>query len=132
MLAVSIFSFAGPVGAGFGYILGSSVTSLAKDAGASDLHAWRWSLRVTPIFGLIAVILTFLFVPEPARGSQEAANEGGDQIVVQTNLKEDLIYLIKNKTVVYCTIGFIAVTYVLGCLAFWSPKFLEDAYLAQG
>ena len=42
MLALSVFSFAGPCGAGFGYILGSGVTSLAKDAGAEDASAWKW------------------------------------------------------------------------------------------
>ena len=87
---------------------------------------------MTPILGVVAVILTALFVPEPVRGASEAGNETGDEIMVETSFKEDVIYLVKNKTAVYSTIAFTAVTYVLGCLAFWAPLFLEDAYLAQG
>lgn len=132
MLALSIFSFAAPFGAGFGYILGSGVTSVAKSAGADDTSAWQWSLRVTPILGVLAVALTALFVPEPARGARESGNDSGAEIMVETSFKEDVLYLVKNKTAVLVTVAYTAVTYVLGCLSFWAPSFLEDAYLALG
>ena len=132
MVALSVFSFAAPFGAGFGYILGSLTTSIAKDAGADHDSAWQWSLRVTPTLGVIAVILAAFFVPEPARGAREASNDNGLEIKVETSFKDDVMYLFKNKTAVAVTVAYTSVTYVLGCLSFWAPVFLEDAYLAQG
>ena len=132
MMAISLYSFAVPFGSGFGYILGTAVTSIAKDSGANQKSAWQWSLRVTPILGVILVILTFLFVPEPARGAKEAGNQGGKSLTVRSTFREDVKYLLCNKTVVYVSLGFTAVAYVAGCLSFWAPNFLEDAYLSQG
>ena len=132
MVAISFYSFGVPFGSGFGYILGTVVTSIAKDLGASRKTAWQYSLRVTPICGVILVILTFLFVPEPARGAKEEGNASGRALTVKTTFLEDLKYLVKNKTIVYASLGFTAVAYNAGCLSFWAPNFLEDAYLAQG
>lgn len=44
---------------------------------------WRWALRVTPVLGLIAVVLIY-FTQEPARGQHEGSHSGS------TSYKEDL------------------------------------------
>ncbi|XP_063728586.1 protein spinster homolog 1-like [Symsagittifera roscoffensis] len=150
IIALSVFSLASPFGAGFGYILGSLTTSIAKDSGADDDSAWKWSLRITPILGLIsnhstlspfficviAVILTVLVVPEPMRGSRETSADNGVELKMKTSMKDDVIYLItgciSNKTAVFVTLACTANVYVVGCLAFWAPVFIEEANLAQG
>lgn len=40
---------------------------------ASFMDDWRWALRVTPILGLIAVILIY-FTQEPERGQHEGSH----------------------------------------------------------
>lgn len=58
------------------YIVGSKTASALED--------WRWALRVTPVLGLIAVILIY-FLREPERGQHEG-HQGR-----RTSYKEDLI-----------------------------------------
>ena len=48
-------------------------------------------LQVTPVLGVVCVILTVLFVKEPPRG----ASEGGTHLKT-TAWKEDLKYLVKE------------------------------------
>lgn len=62
---LALFYFAIPVGSGFGYIVGSKT--------AAALDSWRWALRVTPVLGLLAVVLIFL-MKEPARGQSEGSH----------------------------------------------------------
>uniref|UniRef100_A0A669EG74 Protein spinster homolog 1 n=1 Tax=Oreochromis niloticus TaxID=8128 RepID=A0A669EG74_ORENI len=82
---LSIFYFAIPVGSGLGYIVGSQVSSRAKD--------WHWALRVTPGLGLIAVLLLLFVVKEPKRGAVEARPENH---LHQTSWVADLRDLSKN------------------------------------
>uniref|UniRef100_A0A3P9B220 Protein spinster homolog 1 n=1 Tax=Maylandia zebra TaxID=106582 RepID=A0A3P9B220_9CICH len=82
---LSIFYFAIPVGSGLGYIVGSQVSSRAKD--------WHWALRVTPGLGLIAVLLLLFVVKEPKRGAVEARPENR---LHQTSWLADLRDLSKN------------------------------------
>ncbi|XP_063725743.1 protein spinster homolog 1-like [Symsagittifera roscoffensis] len=132
IIALSVFSLASPFGAGFGYILGSLTTSIAKDAGADGMQG----SGKEPILGVIAVILTVLFVPEPMRGSRETSVDNGVELKMKTSMKDDVIYLFtgctSNKTAVFVTLACTANVYVVGCLAFWAPLFIEEAYLAQG
>lgn len=58
------------------YIVGSKTALL--------LGNWRWALRVTPILGVIAVVLIY-FINEPERGEHEGSHTRN------TSYKEDLI-----------------------------------------
>lgn len=51
---------------GLGYIVGSEA--------ARVMGSWHWGLRVTPIFGAIAVLLILLVVQDPPRGESEGAH----------------------------------------------------------
>lgn len=73
---LAMFYFAIPVGSGLGYIVGSET--------AQAFGSWRYALRVTPILGLIAVVLIFL-TREPERGQSE-----GSHNMATTSYKEDL------------------------------------------
>ena len=60
---LAVFYFAIPVGSGLGYIVGAET---AKAAGE-----WHWALRVTPVAGVLAVILILLVMIDPPRGESE-------------------------------------------------------------
>ena len=60
---LAVFYFAIPVGSGLGYIVGAET---AKAAGE-----WHWALRVTPIAGVLAVVLILLVMIDPPRGESE-------------------------------------------------------------
>jgi predicted MFS family arabinose efflux permease len=108
---LAFFYFAIPVGSGLGYIVGSET--------ARAMGAWQWSLRVTPILGLIAVIL-ILFIEEPARGQSE-----GTIHMESTSYVEDVKDIVKNKSFMLSTAGFTCVAFVAGALSWWGPKFMH-------
>lgn len=122
---LALFYFAIPVGSGLGYIVGAEVTELAKTA-VEDYEAWRWGLRVTPIMGLIALVLILTVIEDPPRGE----SEGGQHLHV-TSFKNDIVYLFTNKSYVLSTIAFTCVTFVAGALAFWGPLFTKLGAMIQ-
>ena len=77
-----IYYFAIPAGSGMGFIVSSSVANATGD--------WRWGLRVTPILGIIAILLMIFVVQEPKRGESE-----GSQLE-STSYWEDVKYLAKK------------------------------------
>jgi MFS family permease len=83
---LAVFYLAVPVGSGMGYIVGSNVAEVFGD--------WKWALRVTPPLGFICVLVLIFVVQEPKRGGAEG--EFGMIDNNRTNLKEDIIYLIKK------------------------------------
>ena len=64
---LAVFYFAIPVGSGLGYIVGAET---AKAAGN-----WHWALRVTPVAGVLAVILILLVMIDPPRGESEGHHD---------------------------------------------------------
>lgn len=67
---------------GLGFVLGSSVANAAGD--------WRWGLRVTPILGLIGILLITFVVQEPKRGESEGSK------LESTSYWDDVKYLAKK------------------------------------
>uniref|UniRef100_A0A8C6TKX6 Spinster homolog 3 (Drosophila) n=1 Tax=Neogobius melanostomus TaxID=47308 RepID=A0A8C6TKX6_9GOBI len=63
-IMISAFYIFIPVGSGLGYISGASIASLTGD--------WRWALRITPILGVIGLVLLALLCPNPPRGAVES------------------------------------------------------------
>ena len=100
---LSLFYLAIPVGCGLGYITGSQLTKFFDD--------WRYSLRLTPILGLIAIFLVIIFMKEPKR----------NQSPRQSRWYCDLYQIFKNKTYVLCLGGVTCSTFVAGALAWWGP-----------
>ncbi|KAM3654026.1 LOW QUALITY PROTEIN: protein spinster homolog 1-like [Ammospiza maritima maritima] len=94
--------------AGWGYIAGSKVKDLAAD--------WRWALRVTPVLGLVALLLLLALVSDPPRGGLDGAPAT----------------LTTDRTLVLSTLGFTSVAFVTGALALWAPAFLFRTRLARG
>ncbi|XP_072302762.1 protein spinster homolog 3 isoform X2 [Eucyclogobius newberryi] len=120
-LMISVFYIFIPVGSGLGYIVGASIASLTGD--------WRWALRVTPILGVIGLLLLVFFCPNPPRGAVESHGQANTE---PTSYKDDIKYLLKNKSFLWSTLGVTALAFLAGALAFWTPTFLSRAQVVQG
>lgn len=136
-IALSVFYFAIPVGGGLGYIVGSKVAEL--------MGSWQWALRVTFLPGIVCTVLIFVLLVEPVRGAAEGACQCVKDKVTEckcgsiemksektSTLREDLVYLLKNKSFILSTAAFTCVTFVTGALAFWAPSYIRDATCIQG
>ncbi len=79
---------------GSGYIVGSEAASIGKD--------WRWSLRATPILGLIALLLIIFVVLDPPRGGCESKTPTTIEslsvtpLVSSSSYAKDILYLLKK------------------------------------
>ena len=80
---------------GLGYIVGSGTANLSG--------SWRWGLRVTPLMGIVAVLLIIFVMHDPVRGK----NEGFE--LKPTTWSNDLRELCKkwawNRPVTLCLLS---------------------------
>uniref|UniRef100_A0A3Q3ARL0 SPNS lysolipid transporter 3, sphingosine-1-phosphate (putative) n=1 Tax=Kryptolebias marmoratus TaxID=37003 RepID=A0A3Q3ARL0_KRYMA len=118
---ICIFYIFIPVGSGLGYITGAGSAALTGD--------WHWALRITPIMGVVGLILMAFLCPNPPRG---AAETHGGGVTGQSSYKEDVKYLLKTKSYVWSSLGVTALAFLTGALAFWLPTFLARAHVTQG
>uniref|UniRef100_A0A915A1L4 Major facilitator superfamily (MFS) profile domain-containing protein n=1 Tax=Parascaris univalens TaxID=6257 RepID=A0A915A1L4_PARUN len=89
--ALMFFYFAAPLGSGFGYIFGSYTNSL--------LNGWKWTLRLTPIFGVFCLILFASVIREPERGEAERATGAAAASHIEaTSYWNDVAALLQIRT----------------------------------
>ncbi|XP_074528330.1 protein spinster homolog 3 [Halichoeres trimaculatus] len=119
-IVICVFYIFIPIGSGLGYIAGAGIGTLTGD--------WRWALRITPILGVFGLVLLVFLCPNPPRGAAETHGEG---ITGRSSYKEDVKYLLKNKSYVWSTLGVTATAFLTGALAFWMPTYLSRAQVAQ-
>lgn len=100
---------------GLGYVVGSETTQLA----GGD---WRYGLRVTPVLGLVAVLLILFVMSDPPRGESEGHGD-----LKATTYAQDLKSLARNRSFVFSTVAFTCVAFCTGALSWWGPKFIEAA-----
>ncbi|XP_077511297.1 protein spinster homolog 3-like isoform X2 [Amblyomma americanum] len=112
---LAVFYFAIPVGSGLGYIVGASV--------AQAMGAWYWALRVTPLLGVVAVLLVLFVLREPLRG----ASDGSTATLGPSSLWDDLRALCTNRSYIWSTLGFTCVTFSAGALSWWAPVYMTRA-----
>ena len=99
-LVVSIFVIAIPVGSGLGFVAGSSMVKFASEQGWGG---WEWALRVTPPFGVLCILLLMVFVPNNIpRGHSDGMSSSEEK---ESTYLEDVIYLLKNQSWRYITMG---------------------------
>ncbi|KAI4495055.1 hypothetical protein M0804_001256 [Polistes exclamans] len=89
---LALFYFAIPVGSGMGYIIGGEMSKVTG--------SWQWGLRVTPVLGIIAIILLLIGVREPVRGERE-----GGMHITNTAWLQDVKALMKNVDYKFGLIG---------------------------
>ncbi|KAI6213249.1 hypothetical protein M3Y94_00128600 [Aphelenchoides besseyi] len=117
------FYFAIPVGSGMGFGIARLMMNMTKD--------WRWSIRVTPIFGVLCILSLIFIIREPERGKAEK-EQGAENVEYQITASywQDVMYLLKNKTYIWLVIGSTSVVFVTGTMAWWSPNAFEHAVAA--
>jgi MFS transporter, Spinster family, sphingosine-1-phosphate transporter len=134
---LSLFYAAIPVGSALGYVLGGQITGWTGD--------WRWAFLVVVPPGLLLGGLCF-FMPEPKRGRFDsavvpgtrtgAANAGTVEIVATAEPQtiivpgrgvrwRDYAVVLKTPSYVLATIGLTAMTFALGGMAFWMPRYIS-------
>jgi MFS family permease len=111
--ALAIFYAAIPAGTALGYVLGGSLATA---------FGWRTAFFAVGLPGLIFALMA-LAIREPKRGAMDRAP--GSSNSKTPSLGETYGLLLRNRTYVVVTIGFIAYTFALGGLAAWAPAFLE-------
>ncbi|VVC26629.1 Hypothetical protein CINCED_3A023943 [Cinara cedri] len=115
---LALFYFAIPVGSGLGYIIGSGTARI--------LGTWHWGLRVTPLLGMLAVLMILVFMEEPERGQCE-----GFSHLTTTSWSEDIMLLTRNQSFMLSTAGFTCVAFVTGSLAWWGPNIMWQGLKMQ-
>ncbi|KAG5343972.1 SPIN protein, partial [Acromyrmex heyeri] len=109
---LALFYFAIPVGSGLGYITGGETARITGQ--------WQWGLRITPVLGIVAILLLLFVVRDPIRGERE----GGIHLT-STTWSYDIKQLLKNSSFMLSTAGFTCVAFVTGALAWWAPTYLQ-------
>jgi len=125
-MVLAMFYYSIPVGSGLGYMIGSQIAILADD--------WRWGVRYTPFLTIIAVIFLIIFLKDHPRGTQSQYEVNLDGLSFGAKIKsylDDLVYLIFNKTFVFVTIGFTALCFTTGALAWWGNHLIIDAIVLR-
>jgi MFS transporter, Spinster family, sphingosine-1-phosphate transporter len=105
------FYVAIPVGSALGYVIG----------GAVGAHwGWRWAFYVVTIPGLLLGIWS-LTMKDPPRGRSDAA----DSMTHRPGLR-DYFQLAKIPSYVLNTLAMAAMTFAIGGISFWMPRYLID------
>lgn len=101
------FYLAIPVGSALGYGLGGLMVYM---------NSWRWAFYAVVPPGLILGVLCF-FMPNPARGAADAAPG-------RTAGLADYLALLRNRSYVLNCMGMAALTFAIGGIAHWMPKYV--------
>ena len=104
------FYMAIPVGSALGYVLGGMV--------AQHWH-WRWAFYLVVPPGVLLGILCFL-MPEPPRGASDALKQTGHRL-----RWKDYLSLVRTPSYVLNCAGMTAMTFALGGVSYWMPKYIN-------
>lgn len=98
-----------PVGSALGYLLGGKVVGLGL--------SWRWAFFLVVPPGVILGILALLMRDPPREDAQVSGKR-------KTAMLRDYKQLLRIPSYVLNTAGMTAMTFALGGLAFWIPKYI--------
>lgn len=115
--ALSIFG----IGASLGAWLGASGAGYINDA-----FGWRTTLLVFGTCGIPVALLVWLFVREPKRTHDDA--EAKLENIDTATLKESILYIFKNKSLLHVMSGATIVTFWGWGILWWTPSFLVRSY----
>jgi MFS transporter, Spinster family, sphingosine-1-phosphate transporter len=103
---LGVFYLAIPVGSAAGYLLGGYL---------APHHGWRFPFYVAAAPGFL-LALAVLFLREPERGQFDSLKE--------TPERATILGLARNPAFLTATLGMAAMTFSLGGIQVWMPKFL--------
>jgi MFS family permease len=98
-----------PVGSAFGYILGGQVSAWTGD--------WRWAFYVVVPPGILLGLWCFL-MRDPPRGQADAVTDA------RKATWNDYLMILKTPSYLFNTLGMTAMTFALGGIAFWMPRYV--------
>jgi MFS transporter, Spinster family, sphingosine-1-phosphate transporter len=103
---LGVFYLAIPVGSAAGYLLGGYL---------APHHGWRFPFYISAAPGFV-LALAVLFLKEPERGQFDSLKETPERATV--------LGLARNPAFLTSTLGMAAMTFSLGGIQVWIPKFL--------
>jgi MFS transporter, Spinster family, sphingosine-1-phosphate transporter len=103
---LGVFYLAIPVGSAAGYLLGGNL---------APHYGWRFPFYVAAAPGFV-LALAVLFLKEPERGQFDSLKE--------TPERGTILGLVRNPAFLTSTLGMAAMTFSLGGIQVWMPKFL--------
>ena len=123
---LSWFYMAIPVGSALGYVVGDAVArsgigSWAHRSFGGPAESWRWAFFVVVVPGILLGLIS-VFQREPARG---AVDLGRRVAPTQTSWRDYALFA-RTPSYLLCTLGMTAMTFAIGCIAFWMPYFLAQ------
>jgi MFS transporter, Spinster family, sphingosine-1-phosphate transporter len=107
---LGIFYLALPVGSAAGYLLGGYL---------APTHGWRFPFYIAAVPGFVLAVLV-MFLKEPPRGQFDTVKETHVRGSIWQTIRE----LFSNPAFLTSTLGMAAMTYSLGGIQVWMPKFL--------
>jgi MFS family permease len=107
-----------PVGSALGYVVGGAIVSLGDWMG-NTTDSWRWAFYAVLPPGALLGILCF-FMREPPRGQADGVKQGDHP---RPRLADAQV-LLRTPSYVLCTLGMTAMTFAMGGLGFWIPKYI--------
>src|SRR5438309_1497791 len=123
---LGIFYLAIPVGSAAGYLLGGNL---------APQHGWRFPFYIAAAPGFLLALLV-LFLKEPERGQFDALRENVELAApfegsiftylkeISLNYRRVMTRLLRNPAFLTSTLGMAAMTFSLGGIQVWMPKFL--------
>jgi MFS transporter, Spinster family, sphingosine-1-phosphate transporter len=113
---LGVFYLAIPVGSAAGYLLGGYL---------APHHGWRFPFYIAAAPGFL-LALTVMFLKEPERGQFDSLKE--------TSERGTILGLARNPAFLTSTLGMAFMTFSLGGIQVWMPKFLfsERGYTLEG
>ena len=125
---LGIFYLAIPVGSAAGYLLGGNL---------APQHGWRFPFYIAAAPGFLLALLV-LFLKEPERGQFDALRENVELAApfegsiftylkeISLNYRRVMTRLLRNPAFLTSTLGMAAMTFSLGGIQVWMPKFLSS------
>jgi MFS transporter, Spinster family, sphingosine-1-phosphate transporter len=107
---LSIFYLALPVGSALGYAFGGTI---------GERYGWRTPFYAVVVPGMLLGLLCFLR-REPRRGHADAVHDR------RRITFRDYAVLFRTPSYVLNTLGMTAMTFAIGGIAFWMPRFVAD------
>jgi MFS family permease len=111
---LSWFYAAIPIGGALGYVLGDNVVNYFE----GNPDGWRYAFYLVVPPGMLLGFWCFL-MREPSRGHVDRLDPSG-----RRDRWSDYLVLLKTPSYVLNTLGMTAMTFAIGGMAFWAPRFL--------
>ena len=125
--AMAVFFLTIPGGAALAYLIAGWL---------GETMGWRFCFQVVGLPGLLLALPIF-FLKEPLRGGMDAAHPGAltgepPPAPIHFSYRERVRYvvgsyreLIKSRSYLFTNLGYAALTFAIGGMAFWLPRYLE-------